>query len=217
MGAGFDVVPRMPDRSGQSAFAFIAGRLRNRPDGEHNQAINRTVIVLLVVCYFYFFLYFYNLEGGHLFFYRADDDAIAAAAGLRTALVVAVWYLALSLANVAAIIAWPQKSVVRRVVAMVADILAVSALMHLAGMLGTPLYLLYIWITFGYGFRYGVRYMAASAGMSLAGFLVVIVTTDYWMSQPTVALGLVAVLIFLPAYAVLRPYALRLLTRARGR
>jgi two-component system sensor histidine kinase RpfC len=90
--------------------------------------------------------------------------------------------------------------VLRRLSAMVTDFLTLSMLMYWGGEPGSAIYLIYLWITFGNGFRYGVRYLAASAFTSLTGFLLVVVTTDYYITKPHLSAGLVIALIVLPAY-----------------
>ncbi|MBZ0172124.1 MAG: hypothetical protein K8E66_07080, partial [Phycisphaerales bacterium] len=57
-----------------------------------------------------------------------------------------------------------------------------------------------LWVTFGNGFRYGRAYLFGSALMSAAGFLFVILTTEFWHRHPGFASGLLAGLIVLPAY-----------------
>ena len=83
---------------------------------------------------------------------------------------------------------------------MVTDFVTLSALMHWGGEPGTPLYPIFLWITFGNGFRYGVSYLASSAATSIVGFALVIVTTEYWDGQSHLAFGLLAALLVLPAY-----------------
>ena len=75
-------------------------------------------------------------------------------------------YLLLSVVYIALIVISPAPSTVRRLAAMVTDYLVLSLLMHLGDEAGTPLYLLYLWITFGYGFRYGVAYLALAAQLA---------------------------------------------------
>src|SRR5579871_6257778 len=74
---------------------------------------------------------------------------------------------------------------------------ALWALMYFGQEAGPPLYPLYLWITFGNGFRYGNRYLAYSALGSLVGFVSVVLATGYWRDQPHLAVGLVFGLIAL--------------------
>lgn len=162
----------------------LAERLQGRSDSEHEQAIIRFVIVFVAATYFY--LLHHNAE----FSNEAYEHSV---------LVVGA-YLLLSVIYIALIIVSPAPSRARRLAAMVTDYLVLSALMHFGEEAGTPLYLLYLWITFGYGFRYGVAYLAIAALVSILGFLWVILTTAYWQEQPYLSAGLLAALVILPGY-----------------
>src|SRR5690606_33524519 len=111
-------------------LSAIGERLKGRPDSEHEQAIVRVVIVALLA------LYFWVLR----------DAAEGDPAGMRSALLCAVAYLVLSVGYVAMIIAWPQKCVPRRLAAIATDNGTISALMYFGGELGSPFYLLYLWV-----------------------------------------------------------------------
>ena len=178
----------MPYDSKPSGLAIspkvIAARLRQRSDSEHEQAIIRIVIVAFAVLYYMWL--------------NAPDSFPMI--GYRYGLFYVSGYLAVSLGYLAAIVVWPRASVVRRLLAMVTDMAAISVLMHWGDEPGSVLYLLYLWVAFGNGFRYGIRYLAASVVVSVLGFLAVILTTDYWLANPHLSGGLIAALLILPAY-----------------
>ncbi|MGH6938551.1 MAG: hypothetical protein ACREE8_05895, partial [Hypericibacter sp.] len=167
-----------------SLTRFLRERLRRRQDSEHEQAIVRVVIVLILAAYYLI------LSALHDFAAPAFSWGFYWAAG----------YLVISLVYVALILAWPHISPPRRLVAMVTDFATLTALMHWGGEAGTPLYLIYLWITFGNGFRFGNRYLAASALVSTAGMIFVWATTDYWRNSPHLSFGAVAALMVLPGY-----------------
>ncbi len=174
---------REPDRDKLDPPKVLE-RLRNRPDSEHEQAIIRIVIVAFLACYF-------------LVLSLSSDVTVPA---YRYGAYFGCGYLLLSLIYFVLIVVWPQKSVPRRLCAMVTDFTTLSVLMHWGGEAASALYLIYLWITFGNGFRYGVAYIAASAAASFLGFLLVTLTTDYWQAEPYLAVGLLAALVILPAY-----------------
>ncbi len=178
------VRPPVP-RSWPRNAAGVLGRLRNRPDSEHQQAIIRIAIVGLLT------LYFGLLDGGT----PAEQAAMA------TGFAIAAGYLALSVGCVLLIIADPRPSPVRRLTAMVTDFTVVSLLLHFGGAMGAPLYPIYLWIAFGNGFRYGLPYLAASVAVAFAGFLAVIWTTPFWHDDLPLGIGLLTALIVLPGYA----------------
>ncbi len=69
-------------------------------------------------------------------------------------------------------------------------------------MLGAPLVLIYLWITFGIGIRYGGRYLVFSAILNLLSFFTVVYFSSYWSSQEVLpfSIGLLISFVILPAY-----------------
>jgi two-component system sensor histidine kinase RpfC len=94
----------------------------------------------------------------------------------------------------------PQVSVSRRLLALGMDLTTLSYFMYTGGGATAMWYWIYLFVTLGMGFRYGLRYLALGTIMSAAGFLFVIEGNTYWNSQPSLSYGLLAALIVLPAY-----------------
>lgn len=90
----------------------------------------------------------------------------------------------------------------RRVITNVVDVVAISYLMANMQDAGVPLFVLYLWITLGNGFRFGLMPMAASATLSIIGFSVVITLSEWWNGHLVLAIGIFAALAILPVYAV---------------
>ncbi len=88
----------------------------------------------------------------------------------------------------------------RRMIGMLADLGTTTAAMSLGGAATSPLYLFYLWITFGNGFRYGKQYLYISMSMSIAGFSLVIYLNPFWYEQLFLSLGLLISLFVLPVY-----------------
>jgi len=107
-----------------------------------------------------------------------------------------------------------KSSVWRRVIANSADVAAVSYLMSSTGEASAPLFVIYLWVTLGNGFRFGLAAMGISTALSVAGFSVVIATSDFWLQHQTLAAGIMVALLVLPAYAA---HLIRQLHRARER
>ncbi len=168
-------------------LSALGGRLRNRPDSEHEQAIVRVVITGLVLAYL-----LYLLSS------KLSDHADIS--GFTLGVLVVAGYLLLSCVYVVLIVIWPQASPSRRLTAMVTDFAGTSYLMYLGGEAAAPLYPIYLWVTFGNGFRYGLPYLAASVVVSVIGFSAVIVTTDFWRVEWPLGIGLLAALVVLPGY-----------------
>ena len=170
--------------SASSLAAALARRLRGRADSEHEQALVRIVIVLVLALYF-----------GALSVTRpADPHAFA----LGT--YVALGYGAMSTGVLAWIVAVPRAYPVRRLIAMVCDHTTLATLLVLGGPWGGALYPIYLWVTFGNGFRYGNRYLAASAGVSVLAFAIAGWLNPFWHDNIALTVGLALGLIVLPAY-----------------
>ncbi|HEX4113529.1 MAG TPA: ATP-binding protein [Stellaceae bacterium] len=96
----------------------------------------------------------------------------------------------------------PEPSSLRRASAVVSDVVFVSLFLHLGAFLATPWFAIYLWIVFGFGFRFGVRTLVGTAGLSVAGFTLVLLTTPFWQRQPWVAAGVYLALLMPTGYAV---------------
>ena len=72
-----------------------------------------------------------------------------------------------------AISAMPSRSLVRRVVSIVADLGTLSVFLVIGGEGSVALIAIYLWVIIGNGFRYGVEYLYVAAAVAIAGFLVV--------------------------------------------
>jgi two-component system sensor histidine kinase RpfC len=99
------------------------------------------------------------------------------------------------------LISRPGPSPYRRVAAMLSDVGFISTFLHIGGALAAPWFSIYLWVVFGFGFRFGQRALVTTALMSMAGFGAVWASTPYWQQQPMVAGGVVLALVLLPTYA----------------
>ncbi len=89
----------------------------------------------------------------------------------------------------------------RRVVGILLDHGYVSLAIYLAGELGAPLFFLYLFITIGNGFRYGIPYLFTAMIISMFGFLVVFETSEYWNNQVMFSMGIILAMSVIPLYA----------------
>jgi two-component system sensor histidine kinase RpfC len=159
--------------------------LASRPDSEHEMMINRLVLVSAA--------FGYVLASSLL---GTEEASQALANGMLLTAVYAICSAALFVH----ILLWPGVSHGRRIVALIMDMAALSTAMYIgdsAFALGYPIYL---WIIFGNGFRFGVRYLAAATIAAIVGFSCVIATTPIWIRDLDLSLGLLGGLIMLPAY-----------------
>ncbi len=160
-------------------MAALLGRLRRRPDSEHEQAMVRVVLVLILLGYFWA-----TLDGP---------------AGLGLAVI--LLYPAVSFVYVAWIVAAPGANPPRRILAMLSDFLAMSLLMIDFGETAAPMYPLFLWVTLGNGFRYGLPYLVASTAVGALSFAIVIAIAVPWRDHLGLSLGLLGGLVVVPAYA----------------
>lgn len=162
---------------------WVRRRLANRPDSEHLQTMVRIAITGLFCLYL----------GGVVGFDRGGD-------ALFFTWLILFGELLVSLGLMAAILARPGVSHVRRWIGMLSDYTAMGAVMYLAGVTAALLYPVYLWVTIGNGLRYGSNYLRAATTLAAVSFLVMIQLTPYWSSQPYLAWGLLAGLIAVPLY-----------------
>jgi two-component system, sensor histidine kinase RpfC len=168
--------------SPRALLAFIASRLRGRPDGEHEMVLNRLVIGPLILIY--------------LFSANSLDNPDVRQATIATAL-----FTAAGIGFFLHMLYRPGVSVGRRIVAMLVDLGALSYGIHAGDEATSLLYPIYLWVIFGNGFRFGIPYLFAATLTAVSGFTIVIWTTEYWFQHQRLAVGLVAGLVILPVYA----------------
>lgn len=159
-------------------------RLSSRPDSEHEQAILRLAISAILI--------------GYLFFRLGGEATPSGLAGLRWPL--SCTYLALATAIFAWILARPDINVPRRILGAVADIGMSSYGMAVTGDIGAVVFGVFLFVTFGNGFRYGKPYLFFSQALSVVGFLFVMTTNGYWKTHINMGIGLLVSLVILPLY-----------------
>lgn len=164
-------------------FLKIHTRLKKREDSEHEQAFVRIFISILISIYLVVQTYMHG-------------DIAAAQQGIQVMLVL----LAFSVVMFIAIMISPGVSRVRRILGMLVDYGATTYLMFYYGEAMAPLYVLYLWITIGYGLRYGNKYLYIATVYSLVGFLFVLENNQYWINNHTVGYGLLVGLAVMPFY-----------------
>ncbi len=165
--------------------APLRRRLRGRPDSEHEMTINRIVISSVVLIY----LLVASARG-----HGTAQDIF------HEALVLFGIYYACSIALFIHILHDPGISHPRRILAITLDIGMLSYGMHVGESAFAIGYPLYLWIIFGNGFRFGVKYLIGAALSAIAGFCFLIAMTPLWRNNLELSFGLLAGLFILPAY-----------------
>ncbi|MFT5173087.1 MAG: two-component system sensor histidine kinase RpfC [Gammaproteobacteria bacterium] len=177
--------PRSLRRKTAQAALKLRERLKRVPDTEPEQAIVRACVGVFVLAYLY--------SGG--VFSDADADPMSA-----THRIVGAIFLSCAIAVLTAIVAWPRQSVSRRLAGMAVDISFTTYAMAMTGAPGAPLFVVYLWVTFGNGFRFGSRYLKIAMLASAAGFCVTLWVSEYWVNNAYLSVGVLLGLIVLPLY-----------------
>ncbi len=92
------------------------------------------------------------------------------------------------------------RPVLRRIVGAWLDIGTATIFMSLTGDIGVALIIIYLWVVFGNGFRYGKKYLYHAQILSVIGFLFTLNSSPYWKGHEAVGYSLLAMLIILPLY-----------------
>ena len=164
----------------------LKARLAARPDTEHEQAIVRLIVGTV--------LFFYLLPQAHLLDGGAFDIGDVYLGVMGTFLLCAVLFFV-------DIVRSTGISPRRRVLAATLDISTATFFMCLTGSYGMPLFLVYIWVALGQGFRFGTPYLLLSLALSVAGFGIVLATSDFWRQYLGAGVGLLIGMIVLTMYA----------------
>ncbi|MEW8330864.1 MAG: ATP-binding protein [Candidatus Thiodiazotropha sp.] len=93
-----------------------------------------------------------------------------------------------------------QGSKLRKIITMLGDHSMTCLAMYGAGEVGAPLFTVLLWITVGYGARFGNNYLYLGMLLSTSGFFVVINTTPFWLQHPVVGYGLIVTNIIIPIF-----------------
>ncbi|MFP5381119.1 MAG: ATP-binding protein [Gammaproteobacteria bacterium] len=158
-------------------------RLGSRPDTEFQQALIRFIIVVG------FYLYFSLAWLGH----SAAIDEQVHWLGLSLG--------AISLALLIGSVVDTGASVLRRSLGMVHDFAVATYMLAITHETGAPVVAVYLWVTLGNGFRYGMPYLLASTIASALGFILVYQFNPFWQTHTPLWWGIWLTLVVVPLYA----------------
>ncbi|WAC29084.1 sensor histidine kinase [Ancylobacter sp. SL191] len=163
-----------------SPIHWIASRLRNRADSEHEMSFNRLIFAFIIVIV--------------LAVNSTTSD-------VHESLRVMALYIVLALGVLGHILIRPAISRARRVFALLLDCGFLGWQLHLGGEVAALFYPIYLWVIFGNGFRFGVAALLTAIPVAVLSFATVMWTTPFWRDQWHLSLGLLVGLVILPAYA----------------
>lgn len=171
------------------SLEWIKSRLAQRTDTEHKQAILRIVIVTIASSYFLV----------------TESDF-----SLNNPIVLnAVLSFVISIGLMIHVIWKTDQNPVRRVLGMLHDSAATSIYLIHGGERSFLFLFVYLWITIGNGFRYGIRYMGICVGVCIIGIVGVSLSGQDWIQTPYLGIGL------LINYLLVSGYTAYLITRLR--
>ena len=161
---------------------WVKNRLKGRSDTEFEQAsirliIGLVVLVYLLVCFFI-------------------DRRIT-----QEFLMWLLGYLVLPVIIFAHILYRPAPNVARRVIGIFLDNGACTLFMIHGEAATVWLYPVYLWVTLGYGFRYGKSYLYCSQVLSIIGMTSVLYFSQFWSEIRMIGWPLVFTLFIIPLYA----------------
>lgn len=93
-----------------------------------------------------------------------------------------------------------HKSPARRLIGNWLDIIGTSTFLSLSGDIGVVLIGVYLWVTFGNGFRFGKKYLYHSQFISIIGFSIATLVNPFWAAHEPIIYGFSLMLIALPLY-----------------
>ena len=179
-----------PEGSGaipMKAISSLKSRFAAQAESEPEQALFRLAIVGAILAYFTLIV---GPRDGW------TDQEIQVATGLAG-------FFAIAVGIFLCICLWPAKSVVRRVAGMLSDTGGATFYVWLAGDHGVAMIGVYLFVTFGNGFRYGRNYLYACQALSLVGFIAALEFVPYWQQHGTEGFGLLIALVALPLYVAM--------------
>lgn len=160
---------------------------KDRPDSEHKQAIIRLIIGLIAF--------------GYLLYSVLQDKVISQ--DDRYTLITAGIFFVCALAIIVWLIRNPRICIVRRILGILLDNGAITSALYFHGILGAPLFIVYLWVAFGNGFRFGQLYLTISTVCAVSGFFFVSFSSSRFAVDPYISSSLLVGLIVLPLYVAL--------------
>jgi two-component system, sensor histidine kinase RpfC len=158
----------------------LKAMFKDRPDTELEQSAMRIVILFLLTGYFYYFRNSIN-QFSHLSILMPIATSVALG-----------FFILTSLSN--------NISMPRRFISIFLDMSVLSYMIYLTDYVGLPLIFIYLWISFGNGFRFGNKCLLMSVMFSIIGFSLVLTYNEYWQGLRSLGYGVIFALITLSLY-----------------
>lgn len=165
-------------------LAEIIPSWESRPDSEHEQAIIRFLVGIVASIFILLAIWL-------------DRGSIKNSSSVIIGIIV---FFILAFSIILSIIKNPGVNIPRRIFGCIIDNSGVTALLLINGNLAAPIFIIYLWVTFGNGFRFGRQYLHFSMTLNIIGFCSVLLFSNEWSEGLYVNIGLLVGLIALPLY-----------------
>ena len=172
------------------SFPIISRRDREKPKDEAKrrpeleQSLLRVIIAFIVMVYLFWYAF------------RSSSASISEV----QVLAVSVGFFLFSVVLAVRILTKGGKSVSRRYLGMIADNAVTTYCLLNMGEGGAVVIGVYLFISFGNGFRYGRQYLHICQAMGVIGFSCVLAFSDFWSQHIAIGLGFLIGLLVLPFY-----------------
>lgn len=167
----------------------LKSRLAQTGDSEPEQAIKIRVPISIAMLIYFCFPWHGDLTFAEHFFTIPSLVGIA--------------YFSSTMLIAIALILNPKPSPIRRISGMFADMGSLSLVMFMAGDKSVFLFVFYLWVILGNGFRYGVAYLYTAFIIGIVGFSFAISFGEYWQhpQHKPFGLSLLFLLFLIPLYS----------------
>ncbi len=157
----------------------------SRPyDTERAQAAVRLIITPITVSYM-FWVYFQSIIDRELAWLVACFGLLFFAVSLL------LWW---------DICRRPGDHPVRRAFTLLTDFSCITLTMAVGSAAMLPVYGILLWVTVGYGLRYGPRYLLVATAMAIGSLAITASSSAYWQAQPFMAITLIITTLMVPGY-----------------
>ena len=120
------------------------------------------------------------------------------AAAIIVALLVGAWVL--GAAFLAHLALWPHRRLERRTASICTDAVALSLLIGFGERSAAMFFPVYLWVTLGNGFRFGIGYMYGAIAANAGSFIIMAMLTPYWRDAWQFSVGLALAIVVIPFY-----------------
>ena len=162
-------------------------RVAMREDSEFPQSVLRLVMVCFMLAYFST-PFFRNHVETNIFEKIYFLNLIS--------IVICLFFIVSTVVDI-------KQSPTRRRIGVFHDTTFVSIALLLGETYTAPFSVLYLWVTVGNGFRYGVQYLFVSLFSALVGFSLVLYISEYWRDNALISITVFAMLVMIPPYVAL--------------